>query len=66
MNDEEAKDLPSEEFKDFFSIYDQDIGQSNDGKYLSFEDALKQPFDINEGIHTFYLYSASFKPVVKI
>lgn len=46
--EEEAKDLPAEEFKDFFSTYDQDIAQDDEGTYLSLDDALNQPLDINE------------------
>ena len=39
--DEEAKDLPPEEFKDFFATYDQDVVGDSEGNYLSLDDALK-------------------------
>jgi hypothetical protein len=39
--DEEAKDLPPEEFKDFFATYDQDVIGDSEGNYLSLDDALK-------------------------
>lgn len=44
-NDEEAKDLPPEEFTDYLASIDADLGDES----KSLDEILNQKFDINEG-----------------
>jgi len=45
--EEEAKDLPPEEFKDFLTLYDQDLHETGEKKYLPLDQALKLNLDMN-------------------
>jgi hypothetical protein len=47
-NDEDAKDLPPDEFKDFLSMYDTPlILNPETGSFPSLDDALDMDFDFN-------------------
>eukprot|EP00347_Sterkiella_histriomuscorum_P019879 403339962 len=55
LGDEDAKDLPPEEFIDYFGQLDSEVAPP-EGDFLSFEDALKEEFDINQDLYPGNLY----------
>jgi hypothetical protein len=46
--EEEAKDLPPEEFIDFLNTLDNEVPTKEDGSFIPLDDALNIDFDINQ------------------
>lgn len=57
VSEDEAKDLPPEEFLDFLNTLDSDAGLSPDGTFKTLDEALLDNFDLNAGTYTIILSS---------